>query len=86
MSPTRFPTQSRRRAGKLLFDGKTLDGWHNLHSKAVRPGWKVVDGTLACVDPHNAGDIVTSDKYSWFELSLEYNISHAGNSGIIVIT
>ena len=49
----------------------------------VRPGWQVKDGTLACVDPHNAGDIVTADKYDWFELSLDYNISEGGNSGIM---
>ena len=41
------------------------------------------EGALVCVDPHNAGDIVTADKYDWFELSIEYNISEAGNSGIM---
>jgi hypothetical protein len=68
---------------KLLFDGKTTDGWHSFKRDNVRPGWKVENGTLACVDPRNAGDLCTNDKYSWFELSLEYNISHAGNSGIL---
>jgi hypothetical protein len=43
----------------------------------------VKDGTLMCVDPKNAGDIVTADKYEWFELQLDYNISEGGNSGII---
>ena len=38
---------------------------------------------ISCVDPHNAGDIVTSDKYDWFELQLDYNISAGGNSGIM---
>ncbi len=68
---------------RLLFDGKTTDGWHTFKEKTVRPGWQVKDGTLACVDPHNAGDIVTTDKFDWFELRLEYNISEAGNSGIM---
>jgi hypothetical protein len=35
------------------------------------------------VDPHNAGDIVTSNKFDWFELQLDYNISEGGNSGIM---
>ena len=35
------------------------------------------------MDPHNAGDIVTTDKFDWFELQLDYNISEAGNSGIM---
>lgn len=77
-------TDAEKAAGwKLLFDGKSFDGWHSFKRQDVRPGWKVQDGTLACVDPHNAGDLCTNDKYGWFELTLEYNISHAGNSGIL---
>ena len=68
---------------QLLFDGKDFNGWHNFKNEGVRPGWQVKDGTLVCVDPHNAGDIVTADKYDWFELQLDYNISEAGNSGIM---
>jgi hypothetical protein len=77
-------TDAEKKAGwKLLFDGKSLDGWHNFKSKEVRPGWVVKDGTLNCADPKNAGDLCTNDKYDWFELQLDYNITHAGNSGII---
>jgi hypothetical protein len=77
-------TDAEKKEGwKLLFDGKSLDGWHSFHRDNVRPGWKVQDGTLACVDPHNAGDLCTNDKYDWFELQLDYNITHAGNSGIM---
>ncbi len=77
-------TEQERAAGwKLLFDGKTLDGWSNFKRQGIRPGWQVKDGTLACVDPKNAGDIVTKDQYDWYELKLEYNISVGGNSGII---
>jgi hypothetical protein len=68
---------------KLLFDGKTLDGWHNFKSEGVQPGWQVKDGALVCVDPHNAGDLVTADQFDAFELQLDYNISEAGNSGIM---
>jgi len=77
-------TEEERRAGwKLLFDGQSLNGWHNFKRDGVRPGWQVKDGTLACVDPRNAGDIVTTGKFDWFELTLEYNIAKGGNSGII---
>lgn len=68
---------------QLLFDGKDFTGWHNFHRDDVRPGWEVKDGSLVCADPHNAGDIVTTGKYDWFELQLDYNISVAGNSGIM---
>jgi hypothetical protein len=77
-------TDSEKAAGwQLLFDGKDLDGWHNFKKEGVRPGWHVKDGALVCVDPHNAGDIVTTGQFGAFELQLDYNISEGGNSGIM---
>jgi len=77
-------TPAEKAAGwTLLFDGKNFDGWHNFKHDGVRSGWQVKDGSLVCADPHNAGDIVTTDKFEWFELQLDYNISEGGNSGIM---
>ena len=77
-------TPEERAAGwQLLFNGKDFEGWHNFKHEGVRPGWVVKDGALVCADPHNAGDIVTADQFDWFELQLDYNISEAGNSGIM---
>ncbi|HKI68249.1 MAG TPA: DUF1080 domain-containing protein [Verrucomicrobiae bacterium] len=77
-------TTAEKAAGwKLLFNGTNFDGWHNFKHAGVRPGWHIEDGALVCADPHNAGDIVTTDKFEWFELQLDYNISPAGNSGIM---
>jgi hypothetical protein len=77
-------TADETKAGwKLLFDGKTLDGWHNFKKEGVKPGWQVKDGNLVCVDPHNAGDIVTSEKFGAFELQLDFKMAEGANSGII---
>jgi hypothetical protein len=77
-------TEAEKAAGwTLLFNGQDLSGWHNFRSQTVRPGWQVKDGLLICSDPHNAGDIVTEQQFDWFELQLDYNISVAGNSGIM---
>jgi len=77
-------TDAEKAAGwKLLFNGNDLTGWHNFKREGVRPGWQVKDGALACVDPHNAGDIVTTDQFGSFELQIDYNISEGGNSGIM---
>jgi hypothetical protein len=77
-------SKAEKAAGwQLLFDGESFAGWHNFKRDGVRSGWQVQDGALVCADPHNAGDIVTSNKFDWFELQLDYNISEAGNSGII---
>lgn len=77
-------TDAEKKAGwKLLFDGKTLNGWHNFKKEDVRPGWQVKDGELVCVDPHNAGDIVTTEKFGAFELQLDFKMGEGANSGII---
>ncbi len=76
-------TEAERKAGwKLLFTG-TLDGWHNFGRPDIRPGWQTKGGILICADPGNAGDLCTNEKYDWFELKIEYNISAGGNSGIM---
>ena len=75
-------TDAEKTAGwKLLFDGQSLTGWHNFKKEGIRPGWQVKDGTLTCVDPHDAGDIVTADKFDWFEIEFDYNISEGGKIG-----
>jgi hypothetical protein len=77
-------TDAEKAAGwKLLFNGEELSGWHNFKKEGVRPGWTVKDGTLACVDPHNAGDIVSPEQFDWFELLIDYKIAEGGNSGIM---
>jgi len=58
----------------LLFNGRDLSGFHNFKKDTIKPGWQVVDGTLACVDPHNAGDLATAGEYDWFELTLEFKM------------
>jgi len=76
-------TDEEAKAGwKLLFDGKTTDGWRNYKKDAVSEGWKVEDGALSRVDKA-AGDIITKDKFGSFELSIDYKISKGGNSGIM---
>lgn len=76
-------TEEETKAGwKLLFDGKTTEGWRNYKKTGISEGWKVVDGALVR-EGRGAGDIITEGKYGAFELSLEYNISPEGNSGLM---
>jgi len=75
-------TDSEKSAGwKLLFDGKTTEGWRGYKKPGVPDDWKVIDGTLDRV--HTCGDLITRDKYSSFELTVDWRISRGGNSGIM---
>src|SRR3954468_7404833 len=79
-TPPNTLTESEKAAGwKLLFDGQTTNGWRNYQKPDIAPGWKVENGELVR-GTEKAGDIITTDKYGAFELSLEYNISPGGNS------
>ncbi len=82
-TPANGLTEAERRGGwQLMFDGQTTAGWRNYRQASISAGWKVIDGELRRVEK-NAGDIVSSKQYKYFELSLEYKISQGGNSGLM---
>ena len=74
-------TPEERAAGwQLLFDGRTMEHWRGYRQTALPKGWQVVEGAITRVD--SAGDIVSTDEYRDFELSLEWKVAEGGNSGI----
>ncbi|CAN5882710.1 DUF1080 domain-containing protein [soil metagenome] len=74
-------TDAERAAGwRLLFDGRTTEGWRGYRREDMPAGWQVVEGTLARVA--QAGDIITVEQYGSFELALDWNVAPGGNSGI----
>jgi len=84
--PNTLSKKEKKDGWKLLFDGKTTQGWHTYLRDTVGSKWQVKDGTLV-FDPsqpkNGGGDIVTNGIYENFELHLEWKISNGGNSGII---
>jgi hypothetical protein len=74
-------SKAEEKAGwKLLFDGKTLNGWHNYNAKGIK-GWEVKDGQMIALS-QGSNDIVSDEEYENFELTLEWKVSPGGNSGI----
>jgi hypothetical protein len=72
---------------KLLFDGKTMNGWRTYRNKSAE-SWSVDGGTLHCKGSSaNYGaitaDLVTKDQYENFDLTVDWKISPKGNSGIL---
>jgi hypothetical protein len=84
-------SEEEKSAGwKLLFDGKSTDGWRGYKKDAIPPGWKAENGVLARVAGGTGGkgagggdDIVTVDEYESFDLVLEWKITAGGNSGVL---
>ena len=70
---------------KLLFDGKSTNGWRNYRSEKVSDRWKVSNGELYLDKSVTAGtgDLMTDEEFQDYELSVEWKISACGNSGII---
>ena len=70
---------------KLLFNGQNADGWH-VYLRDTVDGWAIENGELVALGQAGleglGNDIVTDAEYENFELSIEWKVSEAGNSGI----
>ena len=72
---------------KLLFDGKTTNGWRKFNGNKVPAAWKVQDGALffdnTVTDRGERGDIITEGEYENYEFSYDWKIDSCGNSGVM---
>ncbi len=71
--------QEMKEGWKLLFDGKTLDGWEMRREGS----WRIEDGTISRV---KGGYLWTKERYGDFILDCEFKISPKCNSGIFFRT
>ncbi len=72
---------------KLLFDGKSTQGWRSFKKETFpEKGWVVEEGWLHCLGKgggnKGGGDIVTDAEFTDFELKWEWKLAPAGNSGL----
>lgn len=80
--------QEKANGFKLLFDGKTTDGWRGAYkSEFPKNGWEIKDGILSVqkaggAESANGGDIVTQKEFKAFELKFDFKLSEGANSGI----
>lgn len=88
MIPNNLSAAEKKNGYKLLFDGKTNNGWRGAQ-KAAFPehGWQIKDGELAVLksagkESQNGGDIVTKDQYGAFILEFDFKLSEGANSGV----
>jgi hypothetical protein len=84
--------QETKEGWKLLFDGKTLKGWHTYGNKGVGAAWRIDGEALQLYVPNRAGnktkdggDIVTDEVFTGdFEFKADWKITKLANSGIFL--
>jgi hypothetical protein len=68
---------------RLLFDGKTFNGWRGYKTQDIPGAWKIQDGTLV-VDSKATGadevDLITKDMYRNFDLIVDWKVAPGANS------
>ena len=78
--------QEKAQGFELLFDGTSLSKWRGVYSEdAPNKRWSVQKGELQ-VDPSDGSetgnDIVTREKYAYFELVFDFKLTPGANSGV----
>lgn len=73
----------RKEGWILLFDGKSLDGWHTSSGKPSK-----VSVEEGCINPHGNGGYMMIHQKTWanFVISLDFKISKGCNSGVFIRT
>ena len=80
--------EEERDGWKLLWDGKTTNGWRGAKIATFpQKGWSIEKGLLKVqpsngAESANGGDIVTTRKYKDFILSVDFKITKGANSGV----
>lgn len=73
---------------KLLFNGKDSDGWKGAYKETFpTSGWSINDGIISIAatdgkESANAGDIVTKEQFSAFDLAFDFKLTEGANSGV----
>lgn len=71
---------------QLMFDGKTLAGWHSFKkSNITENGWIIKDSSIYMRGPA-AGGLLAPEEFVFknFEISLDWKVPDSGNSGIFL--
>jgi len=82
--PNTLTDQEKTDGWKLLWDGKTSTGWKSIKAATFpEKGWEIKDGALSVLGKIG-GDIITVEKFSNFELKLEFKITQGANHGLFL--
>lgn len=76
--------EEKQQGFKLLFDGKSFDGWRNpADERPPGAAWVIEDGCLKTTPkPQITEDLISKQSYGDFELKFDWRISPRGNTGV----
>lgn len=78
--PNTLTPEEKKAGWKLLFDGKTLNGWEQAPGS---DSFTVDDGSIKAMNhPKLRQDLYSGEKYRDFDLQWDWKISPGGNSGV----
>jgi 3-keto-disaccharide hydrolase len=82
--PDQLTGSERRDGWRLLFDGKTTEGWQEITGKPFPHNcWTIENGCLkALVRTDGFQDIRTLDQFGSFDLQFDWKLLKDGNSGV----
>jgi hypothetical protein len=85
--PNTISQREARDGWKLLWDGRTTNGWRGARLDAFpSSGWEVKDGVLSVLasgtGSASGGDIVTASDFAPFEAVVEFKLTRGANSGV----
>lgn len=80
-TPNSLTNYEKNDGWKLLFDGKTSNGWRAAH-KTTFPsnGWEIKNGLITVLssegkESRNGGDIVTKEEFKAFDISFNFKLT-----------
>lgn len=94
IGPNQLTKEEASEGWKLLFDGKSFEGWRGIGIEGVPEGhWRIEDNAIRKVasgdvpvvedgQPLEGGDLMTTDTYKNFELKFEWKVAKGSNSGV----
>jgi len=93
-TPNQLSAAERAAGWRLLFDGRSFDGWRGLGYDTVPTAhWRIVSGAIEKIasggvakiadgQPATGGDLMTKDTFADFELVFQWKVVPGSNSGV----